>query len=491
MTDIVKNVASNARPQINIKRKKIVKVQEGHTGAWKVAYADFVTTMMAFFMLMWLMNATTEKQKTGLADYFSPTLSINRSVSGGDNHFKGATIFGSLKLAKTGTGQSHAYESTSKTNGTEGHARKESDAENKKLEALEKMIMAPGGESDFKIFVEKSTDMDDEDTNAPNAASEKELSIDELKERMSRFIRNVEEGILDEMDFSFLELIKAEFGENFLEKLSMLDQEDAIIVSFVGLPAQNPSIFTEAGKIAFALNRKMPTVPTKWNINHEGHATRPMISGDELPSGSDVSTSKENRLPRDAISTITMQRNDTSQWKAQKTVQINENYLPAFYDKKVSTLIETRAVVNGNAHTHAAPSSEHPPLLTQMITPIIKSITQNGQTELSVILQPAELGRLKISLSGGENAQLNVNISADQQDTLGLLKRHLDQLRNSLVDLGFENLAFSFSQNTNAQTQLEEVEYITAENDTMPSDTALIPLTYMPASGPLKLDIRL
>ena len=62
MTDIVKNVASNARPQINIKRKKIVKVQEGHTGAWKVAYADFVTAMMAFFMLMWLMNATTEKR---------------------------------------------------------------------------------------------------------------------------------------------------------------------------------------------------------------------------------------------------------------------------------------------------------------------------------------------------------------------------------------------------------------------------------------------
>ena len=104
MTDIVKNVASNARPQINIKRKKIVKVQEGHTGAWKVAYTDFVTAMMAFFMLMWLMNATTEKQKTGLADYFSPTLSINRSVAGGDNHFKGASVFESLKLAKTGTG---------------------------------------------------------------------------------------------------------------------------------------------------------------------------------------------------------------------------------------------------------------------------------------------------------------------------------------------------------------------------------------------------
>ncbi|MDP5307329.1 OmpA/MotB family protein [Paracoccus spongiarum] len=45
-----------------------------HGGAWKVAYADFVTAMMAFFLLMWLLNATTEKQRTGLADYFNPTV---------------------------------------------------------------------------------------------------------------------------------------------------------------------------------------------------------------------------------------------------------------------------------------------------------------------------------------------------------------------------------------------------------------------------------
>lgn len=43
-------------------------------GAWKVAYADFVTAMMAFFLLMWLLNATTEKQKSGLAEYFDPTI---------------------------------------------------------------------------------------------------------------------------------------------------------------------------------------------------------------------------------------------------------------------------------------------------------------------------------------------------------------------------------------------------------------------------------
>ena len=55
--------------------KKITVVEGGHHGgAWKVAYADFVTAMMAFFLLMWLLGATTEKQRKGIADYFTPTL---------------------------------------------------------------------------------------------------------------------------------------------------------------------------------------------------------------------------------------------------------------------------------------------------------------------------------------------------------------------------------------------------------------------------------
>ena len=58
-----------------------------HGGAWKVAYADFVTAMMAFFMMMWLLNATTEQQRQGLADYFSPTVPINRVSGGGDGAF--------------------------------------------------------------------------------------------------------------------------------------------------------------------------------------------------------------------------------------------------------------------------------------------------------------------------------------------------------------------------------------------------------------------
>ncbi|KQM14820.1 flagellar motor protein MotB [Novosphingobium sp. Leaf2] len=64
--------------------KKITVVAAGHHGgAWKVAYADFVTAMMAFFLLLWILGATTEKQRKGIADYFSPTLVKNRSAQSG------------------------------------------------------------------------------------------------------------------------------------------------------------------------------------------------------------------------------------------------------------------------------------------------------------------------------------------------------------------------------------------------------------------------
>ncbi len=67
--------------------KKIIEAGHGghHGGAWKVAYADFVTAMMAFFLLMWILGATTEKQRKGIADYFTPTMVQMREKSAGSN----------------------------------------------------------------------------------------------------------------------------------------------------------------------------------------------------------------------------------------------------------------------------------------------------------------------------------------------------------------------------------------------------------------------
>lgn len=93
----------NAAPVI-IKRKKVVGGDGHHGGAWKVAYADFVTAMMAFFMLMWLLNATTEKQRKGIADYFNPNVPINRISGGGDAMFGGDSVFAKDTLAKNGSG---------------------------------------------------------------------------------------------------------------------------------------------------------------------------------------------------------------------------------------------------------------------------------------------------------------------------------------------------------------------------------------------------
>ncbi|HET6305787.1 MAG TPA: flagellar motor protein MotB [Rhodopila sp.] len=74
---------------------KKYEIMEGghHGGAWKVAYADFVTAMMAFFLLMWLLNATTEDQRKGLADYFSPNNMMSHASSGTGQPFGGHTAF--------------------------------------------------------------------------------------------------------------------------------------------------------------------------------------------------------------------------------------------------------------------------------------------------------------------------------------------------------------------------------------------------------------
>jgi chemotaxis protein MotB len=76
--------------------KKIKKVSGGghHGGAWKVAYADFVTAMMAFFLLLWLLNATTEDQKKGIAEYFTPITALNPESVSQSNSGSGGVMGG-------------------------------------------------------------------------------------------------------------------------------------------------------------------------------------------------------------------------------------------------------------------------------------------------------------------------------------------------------------------------------------------------------------
>ncbi len=84
-------MADDQRDVVIKKVKKKSGVQ-GVAAAWKIAYADFVTAMMVFFLLLWLLSATDAEQKQGIADYFPPSMQISNSQSGANALLAGLSI---------------------------------------------------------------------------------------------------------------------------------------------------------------------------------------------------------------------------------------------------------------------------------------------------------------------------------------------------------------------------------------------------------------
>lgn len=156
----------NVAPVI-IKRKKVIAGDGHHGGAWKVAYADFVTAMMAFFLLMWLLNATTEKQRKGLADYFAPTIPINRVSGGGSGAFGGDSVFSEETLPQNGTGASNKHPTNGDKargdTGTDTSGRDGAAAFEAQVNTIKEALYGRGGESmvaetALKHVVMKTTD---------------------------------------------------------------------------------------------------------------------------------------------------------------------------------------------------------------------------------------------------------------------------------------------------------------------------------------------
>jgi chemotaxis protein MotB len=148
--------------------KKIKKGDHGghHGGAWKVAYADFVTAMMAFFLLLWLLNVTTDVQKRGIADYFEPTISLKQAASGADGILGGRVIGNPGAMTISGAAPSLALPMPAlrqpdegdegNENGAPGKSDKEKDPKADKLDDLAKLGQAlegklkPGESEDLK-----------------------------------------------------------------------------------------------------------------------------------------------------------------------------------------------------------------------------------------------------------------------------------------------------------------------------------------------------
>lgn len=131
-----------------IKRKKIVAGGGHHGGAWKVAYADFVTAMMAFFLLMWLLNATTERQRKGIADYFAPNAPISPVSAGGDSVLNGESVDAADEYIRNGQGGAQGEADVEDGESADRGGAPDTDAEAANLASLAEELLGRTGESD-------------------------------------------------------------------------------------------------------------------------------------------------------------------------------------------------------------------------------------------------------------------------------------------------------------------------------------------------------
>jgi chemotaxis protein MotB len=120
--------------------KKIVQGGGHHGGSWKVAYADFVTAMMAFFLLMWLMGSTTKEQKAAISEYFNnPSPEEGTSLKPSPSAIQGPGGSGSSLLDQGGVGVLSAEEKTvSDASESPEEEKKEAVDEQNAKEAAEK-----------------------------------------------------------------------------------------------------------------------------------------------------------------------------------------------------------------------------------------------------------------------------------------------------------------------------------------------------------------
>jgi len=135
------NTRGKNEPPPPIIVKKVTVVAGGHHGgAWKVAYADFVTAMMAFFLLLWLLGATNEKQRKGIADYFTPTLVKLKQESAGSNGMLGGSSITDADSYPNRAGQTGSRSMTIPRDTTGGP--KEGAEKIKKMKSMQEKLAA-------------------------------------------------------------------------------------------------------------------------------------------------------------------------------------------------------------------------------------------------------------------------------------------------------------------------------------------------------------
>jgi chemotaxis protein MotB len=126
----------------------IKRVKKGghavHGGAWKIAYADFVTAMMAFFLLMWLLGSTSEGDKKGISDYFQSPLKVAMAGGAGSGSSNSLLSGGGNDITQSAgqTAKSDGEDKKAKKLASERFRKAEASADSRRLSALSAKIAA-------------------------------------------------------------------------------------------------------------------------------------------------------------------------------------------------------------------------------------------------------------------------------------------------------------------------------------------------------------
>ncbi|MFN3075623.1 MAG: flagellar motor protein MotB [Alphaproteobacteria bacterium] len=236
-------MAEEGQQPIIIKRVK--KGGHGHHGgAWKVAYADFVTAMMAFFLLLWLLNAVTEEQLQGISNYFAPT-TVSRSTSGAGG------VLGGKVIGEGASSSNSASPSIAMTlpppsigEGTEGNGSSPDETE--------------GGAKEGSGGIDSGTGKTPSEKDIADAAARKE------QEEFEKMVERLDEAIDKTPDLQKMKrnLIVDNTAEGL--RIQLLDQEGSAM-----FPSGSSAMFDHTRKLLTVVAEAIAQMPEKISIS--GH----------------------------------------------------------------------------------------------------------------------------------------------------------------------------------------------------------------------------
>lgn len=234
-----------------------------HGGAWKIAYADFVTAMMAFFLLMWLLSITTEERRKGIAEYFNPM--ADKSVKMPTDamlEVKPSPLTGGSKVKTVKDGKSEALEKVSDHNNNYDKNKSNTSLDN---------VLSSSEDSHKKVIIPAIVPIGGPDTGAGkkigNIGVNDSDKVEEEQKKIEKMISSLEEGIENNNDIKYAhDNLYLKFSRNDI-RIELRDSE-------------NRSMFDLGSFSPNALGKKMLTEIAAWlssipeNISVIGHTDR-------------------------------------------------------------------------------------------------------------------------------------------------------------------------------------------------------------------------